>query len=216
MNFPCLYLITDETVLGMRPLLDTVEAAVRGGVDLVQYRNKSRPVPEMVEEAGRLKERLDRLGVPLIVNDHSKVAYQIHAAGVHLGQSDQPIQEVRAYLPTAWIGLSTHTLDQARSAAAAGATYIGFGPVYSSTTKKQTRWPPVGAIQIRPLQLAVQIPVFPIGGITIDTADSVLAAGAHRLAVISAILAADDPERAARAFRDRLDKKKSGRYAPQS
>lgn len=210
-----LYLLTDEAVLGGRSLIDTVESAVRGGVDLVQYRNKTKSIPEQIEEAGRLKERLDRLGVPLIINDHSKVAWHTHAAGVHLGQSDPPIREVRAFLPTAWIGLSTHSLEQARSAADAGATYIGFGPIFPSATKTSGASAVVGPVQIRPLQLSVPVPVFPIGGITLENAKTALAAGAHRLAVISAILAAPDPEQAARRFKELLDKKISGRYAEQ-
>lgn len=185
---------------------------MRGGVDLVQYRNKTKPAAEQIEEAGALKERLDRLGVPLIINDHSKVAYHVKAAGVHVGQTDQTILEVRSFLPTAWIGVSTHSLEQARSAAAAGATYIGFGPIFSTSTKTKGIWPVVGPVQIRPLQLSVPIPVFPIGGITLDTVDILLSAGAHRLAVASAILAAPDPEKAAREFKLRLDKKSSGSY----
>ena len=192
-------------------MIDTVEAAVRGGVDMVQYRNKTKSIPEQIEEAGRLKERLDRHGVPLIVNDHSKVAHAIKATGVHLGQTDQPILQVRAFLPTAWIGISTHSIEQAKSAADAGATYIGFGPIFSSSTKISGASPTVGPVQIRPLQLSVPIPVFPLGGVTLDNIDIVLAGGAHRVAVISAILASDDPEGAARSFKDRLDKKTSGR-----
>lgn len=210
-----LYLLTDEKVLGQRPLIDTVESAVRGGVDLVQYRSKTKSIAEQIEEAGRLKEHLDRHGVPLIINDHSKVAYHIKASGVHLGQSDQPILEVRAFLPTAWIGVSTHSIEQAKAAADAGATYIGFGPVFSTSTKTSGISPVVGPVQIRPLQLSVPIPVFPIGGITLENLETVLAAGAHRVSVISAILAAPDPERAARAFKVQLDKKSQGRYASQ-
>ena len=187
-----------------------MESAVRGGVDLVQYRNKTAPITEQIEEAGRLKERLDRYGVPLIINDHSKVAHHVKAAGVHLGQGDQPVVEARAFLPTAWIGLSTHTIEQARKAADAGATYIGFGPIYATATKRTGLSPAVGPVQIRAVLLSVPIPVFPLGGITLDTVDEVLAAGAHRIAVISAILAAPDPERAARVFKERLDKKSSG------
>lgn len=207
-----LYLLTDEKILGPRPLIDTVEAAVRGGVDLVQYRNKTKSIPDQIEEAGRLKERLDRLGVPLIINDHSKVAHHIQAAGVHLGQTDQPILEVRAYLPTAWIGVSTHSIEQAKAAADAGATYIGFGPMFATATKTSGLSPVVGPVQLRALQLSVPVAVFPIGGITLDNVDTLLAAGAHRVALISAILAATDPELAARSFKERLDKKRAGRY----
>ncbi len=213
MNFPRLYLLTDEKVLGDRPLIDTVESAVRGGVDIVQYRNKSKSIPEQIEEAGRLKERLDRHGVPLIINDHSKVAHAVRAAGVHLGQSDQPVSEVRAWLPTAWIGLSTHSLDQARDAVSAGATYIGFGPIFSTATKKSDLSPVVGTAQLRALQEIAPLPVFSLGGITIGNVEDVLAAGASRVAVSSAILAAPDPELAAREFKERLDKKYFRRYA---
>ena len=185
-------------------------------MDLVQYRNKTLSIPEQAEEAGCLKERLDRLGVPLIINDHSKVAYLTKAAGVHLGQGDQAIAGARAFLPTAWIGVSTHSLEQAKAAADAGATYIGFGPIFESRTKPKDPLRPspvVGPVQIRPILLSVPIPVFPIGGITLSTIDTVLAAGAHRVAVISAILSAPDPEEAARELKVRLDKKSAGRYA---
>ena len=208
-----LYLLSDEKILGDRSLNDTVEAAVRGGVDIVQYRNKTKTIPEQVEEAGRLKEMLDRLGVPLIINDHSKVAYQVKAAGVHLGQDDLQIGEVRTFLPTAWIGISTHTIEQARAASDAGATYIGFGPIFATGTKTSNAAPVVGPVQIRPILLSVPVPIFPVGGITLENIGTVLAAGAHRLAVISAILGASDPERAARCFKEHLDKKRAGRYS---
>ncbi|MBI4178763.1 thiamine phosphate synthase [bacterium] len=213
-----LYLITDERVLGRRPLIETVEAAVRGGVDLVQYRNKTKPIEEQADEAGRLKERLDRMNVPLIINDHSKVAYLTGSAGLHLGQEDALISEARRFLPTQWIGLSTHTPEQARRAAAAGAAYIGFGPIFHARTKSAgpgnpKSWPPVGCALLRTVLLAnPALPIFPIGGIDETTVDEVLKAGATRLAVCGAILGARDPEAAARAFRTRLDKKLDGRY----
>lgn len=181
-------------------------------MDIVQYRNKTKSIPDQIEEAGRLKEMLDRHGVPLIINDHSKVAWRVKAAGLHLGQTDQSILEARAFLPTAWIGVSTHSVDEAKAAADAGATYVGFGPIFPTGTKKQGLRPVVGPALIRPLQLTVPIPVFPIGGITLETLDAALAAGASRAAVLSAILAAPDPEGAARNFKERLDKKSRARY----
>lgn len=190
-----------------------VESAVRGGVDIVQYRNKTKPIPAQIEEAGRLKEMLDRYGVPLIINDYSKVAYMTKAAGLHLGQDDvlrTPISAAREFLPTQWIGVSTHSLEQAKAAADAGAAYIGFGPIFASSSKPSVA-PIVGPVQIRALQLSVPIPVFPLGGITCENLDTVLAAGAHRVAVISAILGADDPEDAARRFKTCLDKKSAER-----
>ena len=200
-----LMLVTDRRLAGGRPLEDIVEAAVRGGVTAVQLRDKESPTRESLELARRLLARLDRAGLPLIVNDRADIALAAGAAGVHLGQDDLPVREARRLLgPGAIIGLSVETPEQAAAAEAWDVSYLGVSPVYATPTKTDTK-PPWGLDGIRRLRALTRRTLVAIGGIHAGNAADVLAAGADGLAVVSAICAAPDPEAAARRLREIVD-----------
>ncbi len=185
-------------IVGVRPDLPALlEAAIRGGVDLVQIREKALPDGELLAALAEARELTARLGVPLVVNDRPDLAVLAEADYVHVGQNDLPTAAARRFgLP---VGLSTHTTDQIR---AADADYIGVGPVYETPTKPGER--PVGLELVRHAARHARQPWFALGGITSDNATTVVRAGADRLAVIRAIADAPDPERAASILRRAL------------
>lgn len=200
-----LYLVTDERLSRGRSQAEIVEAAVRGGVTMVQYRNKSATTRRMVEEAGELAALCRALGVCFIVNDRLDVALAVGADGLHVGQDDMPAALARSLLgPGRILGVSAGSLEEARRAALDGADYVGASPVFSTPTKSDAP-PPVGLAGLEELARGIAVPVVAIGGINAANASLALRAGASGLAVVSAIVAADDVEAAARALRDTID-----------
>jgi thiamine-phosphate pyrophosphorylase len=188
-----LYLITPA-----RPdLADFLEAAVRGGVDLVQVREKDLPDRELLPALERARAVTRRLGVPLVVNDRPDLAVLCEADLVHLGQDDLPVEEARRF--DLAVGLSTHRTEEID---AADADYIGVGPVYATPTKEGR--PAVGLDLVRYAAEHARLPWFAVGGIDATNVAEVVAAGATRIAVVRAIGAAADPEQAARRLRDAL------------
>ena len=188
-----LYLIT-----GARPdLAAFLEAAVRGGVDLVQIREKELPDPELVPVLHEARQVTRRLGVPLVVNDRPELAALVQADYVHVGQDDLPVEAARRFGIA--VGLSTHTPDEVDGA---DADYIGVGPVYATPTKKGRR--PVGLELVRHAVVHARQPWFAIGGIDETNVADVVAAGAGRIAVVRAIGDATDPEAAAARLRNAL------------
>jgi thiamine-phosphate pyrophosphorylase len=188
-----LYLITAS-----RPDLPAfLEAAVRGGVDLVQLREKDLPDGKLLEVLEEAREATRRLGVPLVVNDRPDLAVLVGADYVHVGQGDLPPAVVRRFgIP---VGVSTHSpaeLDRA------DADYVGVGPVYETPTKAGR--PAAGLEYVRHAAAHARLPWFAVGGIDETNVADVVAAGARRVAVVRAIGTADDPERAARALRRAL------------
>lgn len=178
-------------------LADLVEAAVRGGVDLVQIRDKELPDGELLRALEEAREVTRRLGVPLVVNDRPDLAVLVEADAVHVGQDDLPVAAVRRFrLP---VGLSTHTPAEID---AAEANYIGVGPVNETPTKEGR--PAAGLELVRHAAAHARQPWFAIGGIDRTNVDEVLAAGAARIAVVRAIADAPDPETAARELRSAL------------
>ena len=188
-----LYLIT-----GARPDLSAfLAAAVAGGVDLVQVREKGLPDAQLLPLLEEAREATRRLGVPLVVNDRPDLAVLVGADYVHLGQDDLPVAVARRFgLP---VGLSTHSPEQL---AAADADYVGVGPVFATPTKAGR--PGVGLAYVRHAAEHARVPWFAIGGIDEANVAEVVAAGAERIAVVRAIGDAADPERAARALRAAL------------
>jgi thiamine-phosphate pyrophosphorylase len=196
-----LYAITDSGLLAGR-LLPAVEAALRGGAAVVQYRDKSGDASRREYEARELLVLCRRYGRPLLINDDVVLAAQIGADGVHLGQGDGSLERARRMLgPTAIIGATCHdSLDLAEAAAAAGADYIAFGAFYASGTKPQA-----GLAHRKTLRAAkarLNLPVVAIGGITADNAAPLLAAGADMTAVIADLWRADNIEMRARRYTD--------------
>jgi len=192
-----LYLVTDRRLAGARPLPDLVAAAIRGGVTAVQLREKDCATREFVELARALKALLAPLAVPLIVNDRVDVALAAGADGVHVGQSDMDCGDVRRILgPTAAIGLSVETMEQALNAPPE-ADYLGAGPIFATPTKIDAA-PAWGLAALAALRRASSRTVVAIGGIHRENASAVIASGADGIAVVSEICAAPDAELAAR------------------
>jgi len=193
-----LYLVTDRDLAGGRPLLDVVAAAVRGGVTAVQLREKTCSTREFVELGRALQPMLSEATVPLIINDRVDVAMAIGAEGVHLGQSDMDAVTARSLLGAdAIIGLSVETMDQALAAESLDVDYLGVGPIFATPTKADAA-APWGLAQLAKLRAASRHILVAIGGIGTDNAAGVRQAGADGIAVVSAICAAPDVERATR------------------
>lgn len=198
---PFLYLVTDRLLAGPRGVAEVVQGALDGGVTLVQLRAKTLERAEFVTEARVLKEICRASGVPLMVNDDVDVAYEAGADGVHVGQSDASVAEARDRLgDDAIVGLSIENLEQARAAAEMDVDYIAASPVFTTPTKLDMA-PPLGLEGLRAIRQLCDKPLVAIGGINLSNARDVLAAGADGLAVVSAIMAAPDPRRAAGEFR---------------
>lgn len=197
-NLLKLYLVTDRGFLGGRGLEDVVLDAVRGGVTMVQLREKNIGTRDFMALAIRLKKALSPFGVPLIINDRVDVALASDADGVHIGQSDMPYHMARTLLgPDKIIGLSVENFGQIEEAnAIPDLDYIGVSPVFSTPTKTDTAQP----FGLDGLREAVRLSVHPtvaIGGMNAATAAPVFATGTDGMAVVSAIMGADDPRNAA-------------------
>ncbi|HVP90364.1 MAG TPA: thiamine phosphate synthase [Terriglobales bacterium] len=196
-----LYLVADADCAADRDLVPLVEATVRGGVTVVQLRAKSLLRADFVALARRLVSVLKRHRVPLIINDWAEIALSCGAAGLHLGQDDLPLAVARKVLADEMIiGISVNTPEEAREAERRGADYVGAGPVFATATKA-TDLPVLGPQGLRRIRESVLIPVVAIGGITGENARSVREAGADGIAVVSALLGADDPQEAARGLK---------------
>ena len=199
-----LHLVTDRSLSRGRSLVEVVREAVSGGVTCVQLREKDCSTREFLQEALALKELLQLLKVPLIINDRVDIALAVGADGVHLGQSDMPISHARRLLgPNCLIGISAESVDHAVEAEQQGADYIGISPVFSTPTKTDTA-PALGLEGIRQIRELVRIPLVGIGGINLTNARQVLASGADGVAMVSAIMAAASPRLAAKAIRREL------------
>ena len=188
-----LYLVTDRPLCLGRELEWIVSEAVKGGVTMVQLREKDADTRDFVALGLRLKELLTPLGVPLIINDRIDVALAVDADGVHIGQSDMPYEIARRLLgPGKIIGLSVENIDEVIRANALDVDYIAVSPVYGTPTKTDTAEP----FGLEGLRRAVELtrhPVVAIGGMNERTAADVFAAGADGIAVVSAICSAPDP-----------------------
>ena len=205
---PTLYLVTDPELARGRALADLVAAAVRGGVTLVQLRDKHAGGRALLEQAKMLKAVLDPLDVPLIVNDRVDVA---HAAGVgcHVGQNDLPAAAARAILgPDAILGVSLDAADQVRAVDPALVDYVAYGP-FAATATKADAGRPVGADGLAAVAKRTLLPLVAIGGIDAGNVAAAVRAGADGIAVVSAIVAADDPEVASRELRGAIDATKA-------
>ncbi len=192
-----LYLVTDRRWLGEKTLWDGVEEAIRGGVTLVQLREKKIPSREYLELAQRVKEVTDRHDIPLIINDRIDIALAIDAHGVHLGPEDLPVPIARKLLGDGKIiGSSAASVDEALLFQAQGADYLGVGAIFPTATKWGTE--KVGLEDLRGIKSAVHIPVVAIGGIKAENAKSVIETGVDGVAVVSAIMNQTDIREAAR------------------
>ena len=191
-----LYAVTDRSWTGQQSLYEQIEEALKGGVTMVQLREKQLSEDELVAEAIQIKELCHRYEVPLIINDNVDAALKSGADGVHVGIEDAPVSEIRRRAGDDFIiGATAKTTEQAKAAEDAGADYLGVGAVFPSPTKKN-------AIRITPQDLreicgSVAIPAVAIGGITGDNVSEIKGGGMAGVAVVSAIFAAQDIQKAA-------------------
>ena len=191
-----LYLIL-EAAPGGRDAVPIVEAALRGGVDLVQLREKHLDDVAIVAAGRRIAAACARAGALFVLNDRPDLAADAHADGIHVGQDDLPVAEARRLAgPGVFVGLSTHSPAQIAAANDSGADYIGVGPIWETATKPGRA--AVGLELVGVAARAARLPWFAIGGIDLANAHEVVAAGATRIAIVRAIRDAADSEAAAR------------------
>ena len=201
-----LYLVTNQRACLQKDFFEVIRAAVKGGVDIVQIREKELGEKEFLLKTLKLKELLDKYNVPLVVNDSLAIAMQSRAAGIHVGNSDLSPALVTAKWPDAGIlGYSLEHLDQLKTTDAAVSNYIALSPVFATTTKTDTltEW---GLDGVRLVRSLTDKPLVAIGNVHAGNAADIISAGANCLAVISAICSADDPEKAAALIRNEIEK----------
>lgn len=209
-----LCVITDPGLAPARDHVAIAEAALKGGADMIQLRDKSGSLRELLPQARRIQALCRSHGALFIVNDRVDLALAAGADGAHVGQEDLPAAAARDLLgPARVLGVSTHSLAQAEAAVRMGATYIGFGPMFATGTK-DTGYTPRGVEALRGIRRAVPIPILAIGGITLENVGDVIRGGATAPAVISAVVKAPDVAAAAAEFRRRILEAKRGCVCP--
>lgn len=201
-----LYGIVDFGYVAEHAVADVAAKLLSGGVDILQLRAKGAPLDVITAAAKKIIPLCQAAGVPFILNDYPELAVELGADGVHIGQDDGAIYEVRSRIgKNMIIGRSTHSLQQAKQALADGADYIGFGPLFPTPTKAGR--PAIGLHEVAEMEREVgsKIPAFCIGGIKMENLTEVLAAGAKRCVIVSQLLTAPDIQKATaeakRAFR---------------
>jgi thiamine-phosphate pyrophosphorylase len=206
-----LYAITSSALYRGRSLESIVAGLIAGGATCIQLREKDFTARELME-AGRLIRRMTaESGVAYIVNDRVDIAILTQADGVHLGQKDISVTDARKIMGTsAWIGVSTHSEEEAVRAEREGADYIGVGPMRDTRTKTDTE-PVIGPDGLARIRRSVRLPIVAIGGIDLEDIDRLIGAGADAIAVISALYREDDVEAQARRFTERIEKAKAAR-----
>ena len=199
-----LCVITDPGLAPGRDHVAIAAAALAGGADMIQLRDKTGSLRDLLPQARSIRALCRSRGALFIVNDRVDLALATDADGAHVGQEDLPAASARRLLgPRRLLGVSTHSLAQAEAARQAGADYIGFGPMFATGTK-DTGYEPRGLNALRGIRRAVSLPILAIGGIGLENVVLVIEAGATAPAVISAVVAAPDIAAAAAAFRQRV------------
>lgn len=199
-NIGVLHVITDTTLQSRFTHAELAELAIQGGADTVQFRQKQGTTRELIAMAEAMRTVCEHHNVPLIVNDRADIALAVGASGTHFGQDDMPVSIGRRILPAETIiGASARTEEKILEAITEGADYIGFGPIYGTTSKPDAEMAK-GLERLRRMCDLATCPVIAIGGIGIETAGDVIQAGAHGIAVISAVCAHHEPEIATQAL----------------
>ncbi len=197
-----LYVVTDRKLSGRHTDSDIARMAYEGGADVVQLRMKDADDREMLTQAMKIREAADELCKLFIVNDRVDVAMASGADGVHLGQSDIPVEVARDLMgESAIIGISVHNAKEAMAAVEGGADYLGVGAIFTTPTKPDAQQA-LGLGAIYEVMNAVDIPIVAIGGIDRGNIQDVIRAGADSAAVVSAVVAQEDPRTAAHELRD--------------
>ncbi len=198
------YLVLDLDQTAGRSPREVAEAALRGGVQAVQWRQKGGSLAARWSDLLEVRDLCKRYAVPFLINDRVDVALAVEADGAHVGQDDLPAAVARQLLPGRLLGVSAGNMAEVRAAEQAGADYLGVGPIFA-TASKADAGPAVGLDFLREVRQAANLPLVAIGGISVENAAQVQAAGADAVAVISAICGAPDVEMAARSLVEQLE-----------
>ena len=198
-----IYPVTCEGLSEGRSNLEVLEAVIRGGSKIIQLREKEYPKRDLYYLALKFREITTRAGVLLIINDHVDIALCVEADGVHLGQEDLPVQVARKLAPELLIGASTHSLEQALQAEKNGADYINIGPIFSTKTK-EGMGRSLGPEAISEISSQIKIPFTVMGGINEDNIEQVLAKGARRVAMVTAITKAADIAAKVKSLKEKI------------
>ena len=200
-----LYLVTDRKLFSDgRDFLGAIESALKAGVKAVQLREKDLPTRELLTMAYGMRALTSQYSAKLFINDRADIALCVRADGLHLGQESMPVYAVRKATGDEFIiGVSTHSIKEARHAEQEGADFITFGPLYQ-TPSKLKYGAPVGLAALNKVVGEIGIPVIGIGGIRPDEINEVMKSGTHGIAVIRGILGEDDTQKAARRYLDEI------------
>ncbi|MBD3217445.1 MAG: thiamine phosphate synthase [candidate division Zixibacteria bacterium] len=201
-----LYLVTDRGLSKGRTNMEVIETAIKGGVTVVQLREKDATTREFLDEALKVREYCREKNVLFIINDRLDIAQAVDADGVHLGQDDLPIEYARKSLgPDKVIGVSAFNEKEAVEAEKAGANYLGISPVFTTPTKPELETG-IGIEGLRKIRKSVKIPMIGIGGLGSSNAYDAITAGADGIAVVSAIVSAIDPQQAASEIKAEIER----------
>lgn len=198
-----MYFITDSTFCGEEEFLRRVEEACKGGVTLIQLREKERNTREYLNLAEKVHEITQRYDIPLIIDDRVDIALAVNAEGIHVGQTDMPVAVARRLMGDKIVGATAKTVPQALEAYEQGADYLGVGAIYPTTTKVKTVLTSVDTL--KEIVSAVPIKVNAIGGLNKDNIHVLKNSGIDGICAVSAIMKADDPKTAAEELREAFD-----------
>ncbi len=199
-----LYLVTNQDILKQKSILKAIKQAIKGGVSVVQLREKELDYKDFLRLAKKVKKLTDKHRIPLIINDNIKIAKKINASGVHIGQNDEGIKKARKILKNNIIGVSVQNKKRAKKAQKLGADYLGIGTIFATSTKKDTK-KPIGLKKLKKIASSVTIPKVAIGGINLKNTKSVMKCGVDGVAVVSAILASKNIKKTSKRFRKLID-----------
>ncbi len=198
-----IYPVTCEELSQGRSNLEVLEAVIQGGAKIIQLREKEYPKKDLYHLALKFREMTAKVGVLLIINDHVDIALGVEADGVHLGQEDLPLAVARQLAPELLIGASTHSLEQALQAQKDGADYVNIGPIFPTGTKEGVEGS-LGTEAIAKISPSLEIPFTVMGGINELNMDQVLAKGARRVAMVTAITRAADIAAKVRSLKEKI------------
>lgn len=207
-----MYLVLGSVNCSVEPSL-VVQEALAGGATMVQFREKGQAAlagEPMIRLARRIQAECRQAGVPFIVNDDVELALKLDADGVHVGQDDESAASVRERIGNRILGVSTHTVEEARRAILHGADYLGIGPIYPTRSKDDAKAAQGPAILRELREAGIDLPIVGIGGITVERVEEVIGAGADGVAVISAVTGAESALEVVEAFIDKIRRETEG------
>ena len=200
-----LYAVTDRAWVGKMSLMEQVEAALKNGASCIQLREKKLDYEAFLEEAREMVTLCRQYNVPFIINDAVEIAIKVGADGVHVGQDDMKVSDVRKKVgPNMIVGVSVHNIEEAKEAIINGADYLGIGAVFSTSTKLDVKT--ISYDKLKEICDAVDVPTVAIGGISKDNIVKLAGSGVDGVAVVSAIFAAKDPGKVTRELKEQVVK----------